>query len=337
MPININTFVAEYFDSKFNRDHLYIIEGCCKRCLRGGKVKYSLEDTSFRELFENGTMEAHQAASSFSCSKFHAAGFTKDVINVNSAPKPCKYPSNCELTCIICRTFIEGEEGVELPDVWPGFTAHKKCLSPCTTPCCRALLPVLPVFMVPNRDLKCEKHRAETLKAPKAPKASKPIKAMPEPPKVMLFRPPMPIKLPKPLPEPVIVTPELGPKPPIKHTSAFKKPSKAKADKFDERGKSKSILNFLHPLQHTKTSEDIKRVLIQSAAEDPPRRFIRNKQTGEIFGEWRGNDAYKIGTDTLLFTKEPAPTNLKFDFTPPKTLSSSADVEKEQDKGEARP
>lgn len=355
MPVDPNTFVADYLESKFNYPNIFITEGCCKRCLRGTKVEYNLEDTSFRELFESGKMEPHQAASSFSCSKFHAAGFTKEVINVNSAPKPCKYPRNCELTCIVCRTFIEGEEGVELPDVWPGFTAHKKCLSPCTTPCCRNLLPVLPVFMVPQRfDLKCERHRVEAPKAVKAVQPPKPVlkpmeapKEQPkEQPKVMLFKPPAPTKLPQPLPEPRIVPPE----PPVKRTFTFKKSPKAKADKFDERGKSKSILNFLqapnipnsfnsptnptnpnNPTNHR--AEEVKRLVIQSAQEDPPRRFIRNKQTGEIFGEWRGNCAYKVGTDTILFTREPEPTNYKFDFTPPKTLTSSA--EKQQDEGEA--
>ena len=244
MPVDPNIFVADYLENKFDHPKIFITEGCCKKCLRGFKVEYSLKDYSFRELFESGKMEPHQAASSFSCSKFHAAGFTKEIINVNSPAKPCKYPNNCETTCIVCRTIIEGEKGVELPDVWPGFTAHKKCLSPCTTPCCRALLPVLPVFMVPQRfDLKCDKHRMVAVKALRPVlKAHEPPKETPrEPPKAMLFKPPTPTRLPQPLPEPRIVPSE----PPVKRTFTFKKPSKAKADKFDERGKSKSILNFL--------------------------------------------------------------------------------------------
>ena len=65
---------------------------------------------------------------------------------------------------------------------------------------------------------------------------------------------------------------------------------------------------------------------MQSAAEIPPRRFIRNKETGEVFGYWKGNQAFHIETDEPLFPYEPKPinTNVKFDYTPPYCLSNPA-------------
>jgi hypothetical protein len=319
-------FVANYIEDKYEIPHVFITEGCCKRCLRGTPVKYNLKNTSFKELMENGTMEPYQAASSFHDSKFHAASFTNDVINVNSDPKPCKYPRNCEVKCIICTTLVENDEGTEI-DTWPGFTVHKKCLGICTTPCCRKLLPVLPVYMSPQRaNLKCERHQDK--KESKQP-PPKPLKKANPSPTQPIYQAPKPTRLPEPLPEPRIVPAD----PPIKRTFSFKKPPSAKASKFDERGKSKCILAFFHaPITE---QEQIKQAVAKVKQDDPTRRFLKNSKTGEIFGERRGGVAYHLVTGERLFTSDTPPCNVKYDFTPPKTLTSS--LEQEQQEGNPRP
>ena len=329
--MNVKNFVSDYLESRYAFPHVFITEGCCKRCLRGTPVKYNLEDTTFKELMDNGKIEAHQAACCFSCSKFRPGSFANELINVSSIPKPCKYPRNCHLTCIICRALVEGEEGAELPDVWPGFTAHKQCLGRCTQPCCGKLLPVLPIYMYPQRsDLKCDAHKDKR----KTPVLK--LHTPREPPK-MIYQAPKPTRLPPPPPEPRIVPPE----PVVKKTLTFKRPAtKAKADKFDEKGKSRNILAFFHaPTKQGETVEEIAQAVMQSAEEDPPRRFIRNSKTQEIFGYWQGDCAYHIETGEPLpnFNKKPysaytAP-NVKLDFTPPITLTSS--IEEEKNKGKA--
>lgn len=330
--MNVKNFVSDYLESRYNFPHVFITEGCCKRCLRGTPVKYSLEDTTFKELMENGAMEAHQAACSFSCSKFRPGSFANELINVNSAPKPCKYPKNCDLTCIVCRALIEGEEGAELPDVWPGFTAHKQCLGRCAHPCCGKRLPVLPIYMFPQRsDLKCDAHK-DTKKTPKAPIMH--AKMVPAEPPRQIYQAPKPTRLPPPLQEPRVVPPE----PAVKKTFTFKKPAtKAKADKFNEKGRSKDILAFFRSPKQGETAEEVVQAVAQSAKEDPPRRFIRNSKTQEIFGFWEGDRAYHIETlePLRMFNqREYIAPKVKLDFTPPITLTSS--IEEEQHKGKAR-
>lgn len=328
--MNVKNFVSDYLESKYNFPHVFITEGCCKRCLRGTPVKHSLETTSFKELMENGAMEAYQAACCFSCSKFRPGSFANEVINVNSAHKPCKYPGNCHLACIVCRALIEGEEGAQLPDVWPGFTAHKQCLGRCTHPCCGKFLPVLPIYMYPQRsELKCDAHKG-TSKTFKTPMNAKMVPV--EPPK-KIYQAPKPTRLPPPLPEPRIVPPEHA----VKKTFTFKKPTtKAKADKFNEKGKSKDILAFFHSPKQGETKEEVAQAVAQSARQDPPRRFIRNSKTQEIFGYWDGDRAYHIETMEplrMFDRREYIAPRVKLDFKPPKTLTSS--IEEEQDKGKA--
>jgi hypothetical protein len=345
--MDVKNFVSDYLESKYDFPHVFITEGCCKRCLRGTPTKYNLKETTFKALMEGGKMEPHQAANCFCCSKFRPGSFANELINVHSDPKPCKYPRNCHLTCIVCRALVEGEEGAELPDVWPGFTAHKKCLSRCAQPCCGKLLPALPIYMYPQRsELKCDAHKDRPKKPPmQAPRANQSI-----------YQAPKPTRLPQPSPEPRA-------EPGVKKTATFKKAvsnaPKAKADKYDEKGKSRNILAFFHaPTKKKEEEQEVAQAVMQSAKEDPPRRFIRNSKTQEIFGYWQGDCAYHIETGQPLanFNKKPssyAPPSAKLDFTPPITLASAAEakaaeakaasmtsitsspIEEEQNKGES--
>jgi hypothetical protein len=61
------------------------------------------------------------------------------------------------------------------------------------------------------------------------------------------------------------------------------------------------------------------------------RRFIRNKETGDVFGYWKGNTAYHIETDELLFSNESklsklSNPNTKFHYTPPICLSNPGPI-----------
>lgn len=344
-------FVSNYLESKFPYNSIYITEECCKRCLRShSKVRHNLEETSFKELMETGRMEAHQAAYVFHAgSAFHKACLKNDILNVKAEGKPCKYPGNCESTCIVCHSLIESD-GVELPDYWPGFKAHKKCVTPCQHTGCKSFIPTLPVYMRPERvEAVCAVHaKSKTqpkmirvaVSKPSNPILVKPIAPItqitpitqtPSPQPNKIYQEPKPTRLPQPPPEPRIV---FEPKAqPVKRTFSFKKPVKAKAEKFDERGKSRSIIGFFHsnnsnssdnPNSPNNSKEKELQAVMQSAAEIPPRRFIRNKETGEVFGYWKGNQAFHIETDEPLFSNEPKPinTNVKFDYTPPICLSN---------------
>ena len=343
-PSTVN-FVADYLECKYPYSSIQITEECCKKCIRAHKsTKYNLENTSFKDLIERGAMEPHQAANAFHAgSAFHKACLKSDIISVKADGKPCKYPGNCELNCIVCRSLIEND-GVELPDYWPGFKAHKKCVTPCLHPGCKSFLPTLPVYMrVERSEALCAMHanpksqpkmiRVAAIK-PSNPILVKPVtpQKYPNPPQVnkmiKIYQEPKPTRLPQPLPEPRIVPEPVK----VKKTFSFKKQTKAKADKFDEHGKSKSIIAFFHsdPSNQSNPSNPFKptqlqiQAVMQSAKEEPPRRFIRNKETGDVFGYWKGNTAYHIETEEPLFSNESKPTNTKFDYTPPFCLSNPA-------------
>jgi hypothetical protein len=87
-----------------------------------------------------------------------------------------------------------------------------------------------------------------------------------------IYQEPKPTRLPQPPPEPHIVVEPVK----VKRTFSFKKQTKAKADKFDEHGKSRSIIAFFHSNSNTpkigpkstKTSNELQAVM-QSAKEEP--------------------------------------------------------------------
>jgi hypothetical protein len=283
------------------------------------------------------------------------------IINMNSAEIPCKYPGNCNLTCIICRSLITNGDDVEL-DIWPGFKVHRNCTGRCLYPCCSRLIPTLPAYLSLRSTL-CNVHMGSTFQPvmgakvviPMIPMTPNPIQPGPTPDRKAfrpisrpisqpisprLFPPPTPTRLPQPLPEPRIV-PEV-----VKKTCSFKSNSKsnskkAKDDKFDETGRSADILNFfLSPsTKHPPPKKEI-------PATPEPRRFIKNKETGVIFGYWKGDQAYHIDTDQPLFTQTKY-SNIKFDFTPPVSLLDKLDDkldfsrtpanEEKQDEGGASP
>jgi hypothetical protein len=208
-------------------------------------------------------------------------------------------------------------DDVEL-SIWPGFKVHKACTTLCLHPCCGERLPTLPAYLSLQRStLMCERHKDSNV-------FQKLVISRP------LVPPSRPTRLPQPPPEPRIVPPE----PVIKKTHCFKKQPKAKAEKFDERGKSINILSFFGgptDIKEFKELKELKELKVQQAAlaaskrEDAPRRFIRRKDTGEIFGYWKNDQAYSTEDDKPLnfksdFNRVPYSSNIKFDFTPPISL-----------------
>ncbi len=79
------------------------MEGCCRKCLRGTPSGYNLQKNFIKHPY-----------------------LRDSVINMKSEEKPCKYPGNCDLKCVLCFSLIINSDDVEL-DIWPGFKVHKAC------------------------------------------------------------------------------------------------------------------------------------------------------------------------------------------------------------------
>jgi hypothetical protein len=344
----VKSYVADCLKQKYHRPCITVMEGCCRKCLRGTPAGYNIKKKPINELMDEGIIDPYQMASAFHIGSAYQTPYFKDiVINMKSEERPCKYPGNCNLTCVLCFSLIMNSDGVEL-DIWPGFQVHKACTTPCLYPCCRQRLPTLPAYLSLQRStLMCDLHKAfQKLTIPALPK--KPI-----------YPPPKPISLPQPLPEPKScpLEPKSGPSEPksgpsepksgpsepksglsvVKKTFSFKKQPRAKADKF-ERGNNASILNFFpSPKADAKKIQDKiqETALAASKRDDAPRRFLRNKETGVIFGYWKGDQKFRLDNDEPLEFKssqypsyeKPYGSNITFDFTPPITLSNPSNDE----------
>lgn len=317
---DVKAFVADCLRQKYNRPSISVMEGCCRKCLRGTPTVHNLKKKPIKELMDEGEINPFQIASAFHIGSAYQTPYFKDtVISMKSEERPCKYPGNCNLTCVLCFSFINSD-GV---DLCSGFQAHKACTTACLHPCCKQRLPTLPAYLSTQRsNLMCDLHKDSNVFQKLS--ISTPIHKKP------ILPPPRQISLPAPLPEPKVV-PQLTP---VKKTFAFKKQPKAKADKF-ERGNDVSILNFFQSPNHgpnAKTNQNAKKQAVALAASklpDAPRRFIRNKETGEIFGYWKGDQKFRFDNDEPLEFKsqfnpqeKPYGSNITFDFTPPITLSN---------------
>lgn len=333
MPFDVNTFVSDYLKQKYSRPCITIMEGCCRKCLRGKPVGYNLKQKSIKDLMDDGEIDPYQIASAFHIGSAYQSPYFKDsIINMKSEAEPCKYPGNCDLKCVLCFSLIVNKDDVEL-DIWPGFKVHKACTSLCLFPCCQKRLPTLPAYLSLQRStLMCDMHKDSNafhkVSISTATAVQERMEAMSK--KKVQHHTPKPIKQPQPLPNPEIPNQPSGvliisSEPAVKKTFSFKRPlGKAKADKFDERGKSKSILKFFEtPKAAAAKAKKIANedALKASKTDEAPRRFLRNKETGEIYGEWRGDHAYHIETNELLFTRDKTShatgRPVKFDFTPP--------------------
>lgn len=311
----VKAFVSDCLRQKYHGPCITVMDGCCRKCLRGTPITHNIKKKSVRELMDEGEINPFQIASAFHIgSAYQAPYFKNAIINVKSEEKPCKYPGNCNQTCVLCFSFINSD-GV---DLCSGFQAHKACTSPCLYPCCKQRLPTLPAYLGAQRsDLMCDVHKDSD--AFKRLSISPPFQKKP------IYPPPKPISLRPPEPKTVPL--------PVKKTFVFKKLPKAKASKF-ERGNDVSILDFFkspNP-QNPKNPKDTKQAdaLAASKRPDAPRRFIRNKETGEVFGYWKGDQKFRIDNDEPLEFKsqseKPYGSNITFDFTPPITLTNPSNT-----------
>lgn len=305
---DVKDIVCGTLARKYHRTSITAMEGCCRKCHRGTPAIYNLKKKSIPELMDEGVIDPYQTASAFHIgSAYQAPYFKNTVINMKSEEAPCKYPGNCNLTCVLCFSLIMNSDGVEL-DIFSGFQVHKACTTLCLHPCCRRRLPTLPAYLSPQRSpLMCDLHK-------KSNAFQKLLITIPV--KKPICPPPRPISLP--LPEPKYV-----PVAPVKKTFSFKKQPKAKADKFERRDNT-SLLNFFHSPKLIKAADKKAQeaALAASKRDDAPRRFIRNKETGEIFGYWKGDQKFRIDNDEPLEFKstsyeKPYGSNITFDFTPP--------------------
>lgn len=342
MPFNATEYMIHYIEEKYKSNTIQIIENCCKRCLRGPTTIYDLRQISISDLISSGKIEPQLAVNAIHTGSAYHSTYLKDkIINVNSECVPCKYPANCNLTCVVCRGFIINRDEVQL-DIWPGFFAHRACICACLYPGCKKFLPIPPTYLYLHRTvLMCEDHRsADALyKASlistrtgmtNTNNAQKPDTNRPcienrthqiATPKLSVQagnerqegNPAMnPVKRNEPISR---HTPQLQ----TKASIITKRPKKqAKADKFEEKGRSADITSFFAaPLNKPRCKQ-------KAQTEDhEPRQLIRNKSTGEVFAYWKGNVAHHIETDEVLFTRENKELtshprrNKKLDFTPP--------------------
>lgn len=336
MPFDVNAFVSDYLKKKYHRPCITVMDGCCRRCLRGTPSGYNLQKNPIKQLMDDGVIDPYQIASAFHIgSAFHAPYFKDSVINMKSESKPCKYPGNCDLKCVLCFSLIVNSDDVEL-DIWPGFKVHKACTSLCLFPGCKKRLPTLPAYLSLQRStLMCEMHKDSSAFQKLSISTATSVQERKEAMSVKKNAQTVSIECAKGQlqngPERTAVgnVTVILSESPIKKTVLFKKPlGKAKADKFDERGKSKSIFNFFQTPRVAAAKEAIniqENALKASKLDSAPRRFLRDRETGEIYGEWRGNDAFHIETGELLFTRCSNAPGLpaKFDFSPP---TSAADL-----------
>lgn len=307
---DVKAFVVDCLRQKYKQPNIKLMEGCCRKCLRGTPITHNIKKKPLEELMDEGVINPYQIASAFHIGTAYQAPYFKNtVISMISEEKPCKYPGNCNLTCVLCFSFINSD-GV---DLCSGFQAHKGCTTACLHPCCKQRLPTLPAYLSTQRStLMCDLHKDSNVFQ---------RLSISNPTKKPILPPPRQISLPAPLPEPKIVPP-VAQLTPVKKTLAFKKQPKAKADKF-ERGNDVSILNFFQSPNLTKQKQIQEAALAASKLPDAPRRFIRNKETGVIFGYWKGDQKFRFDNDEPLeFKEKPYGSNITFDFTPPINLSN---------------
>jgi hypothetical protein len=334
MPFDVKKFVADYINRKYNRPCITVMDGCCRKCLKGTASGYCVKKRPIEGLMNEGIIDPYQIASAFHNGSVHYAPYFKEmVINMNSEEKPCKYPGTCELKCVLCHSLIVNRDDIEL-DIWPGFKVHKACTSPCLYPGCMKRLPTLPAYLSLQRStLMCDLHKDTNTFQKLSMSVSSTLheykESITKNPQIFIS-----VKQPRP-PQLSSVSRIAQSEQPAKKTFTFKKPpGKAKADKFDERGKSKSILGFFKTPGAEAAAK--KRITVQeqsqqtnksSNEENAPRRFIKKKETGEIFGYWKGNSAYHIETDEILFTRtdtfNETSRPVKFDFVPPISINES--------------
>jgi hypothetical protein len=340
MPFDANSFVADYLKQKYHRPCITVMEGCCRRCLRGTPSGYNLQKKSIKQLMNDGVIDPYQIASAFHIgSAFHAPYFKDSVLNMKSEASPCKYPGNCDLKCVLCFSLIVNSDDVEL-DIWPGFKVHKACTSLCLFPGCQKRLPTLPAYLSLQRStLMCETHKdsnafqklsISTATAVQERREAMSVKKPAHSVSVECAK-----KLHQNRPEQTTSSSVsmVASESVVKRTVLFKKPlGKAKADKFNERGKSRSIFNFFQT-PRAAAAKEARAVqddaLKGSKLDSAPRRFLRDKETGEIYGEWRGDSAFHIETNELLFTKSSTTHGLpvKLDFSPPISTVISSRIE----------
>lgn len=330
MSFDVKAFVADHFKRRYHRPCITVMDGCCRTCLRGTPSGYDLKKKSIKDLMDEGKIDPYQIASAFHIgSTYYPPYFKESVVNMKSVAAPCQYPGNCNLKCVLCFSLIMNSDDVEL-DIWPGFKVHKSCTSPCQFPCCPKRLPTLPAYLSLQRStLMCELHQDSNAFNRLSVSTATSIQERKEALKLGLNSSLKYMKIPE-----LSIPSEPAAKIPsqLKKTHSFKQPavtSKAKADKFDERGKSKSIFNFFQTPKAAaaKAKKKIQEEAIKaSKLDDAPRRFIKNKETGEVFGYWNGNNAYHIETNELLFTRDTSTNGVhtKFDFSPPVSLAEFA-------------
>jgi hypothetical protein len=349
-------YMASFLDHHYKGHSIQIQHGCCRKCLKHGKpVIHNLATQPWSSLFADGIINPYQTASVFfPGSQFHMAHFKKPILDLSAPELPCKYPATCELTCLMCNKYIDGP-GIELKD-WPGFKVHAQCTTKCQYTACQTRLPDFPAYIHYQRSqFLCEEHhltrgfqcmslgsvnpttpvsnprhvhRISAVTPKLLSQAVKEIKEKMETPKPksILLRTSTTTKEPT-TPRKEDMQIEQRPVTPqptqIKKTVTFKKhPGRAKADKFNG-DKSKSITDFfrspmMSPAKAIKQPPPV--------PEEPPRRFIRDKQ-GVIYAYWKGDAAHCIDTDTVLFRsshfsgKRVYAPKCKLDFTPPQRFT----------------
>jgi hypothetical protein len=273
-------FVSDYLECKYHRTYITVLNGCCRQCLRGTPSVHDLRRTTFRELMKSGEIEPYQIANAFfTGSDFHSPCFKTPVINM-SPEIACKFPGNCNLTCIVCQSLIVNHDEVEV-DIWPGYKAHKNCTKPCIFPCCTKRIPTLPAYMGKSK-FHCDKHGEKVVKVREVREV-----------KVREVR-------------------DL-------------KVRELKIHKVEGR-----ISDFFQ--------SPIQQIQIKPIQKETP-RFIKRKDTGEIFGYWKGDSAFKLNDEPLHFKPKVYP---KLDFKEPYSLSNPKPKDKstpdeEQDKSNTSP
>lgn len=333
MPINATEYMTEYLEGKYPYEYLTILENCCQSCLRGSAVKHDLTKLSVRDLFKSGAIDPDLAINSIHTGSAYHSTYIKTTIidpRISREKHKCSHPGNCNLTCVVCRGLIVNGDNVSV-DRWPGFSVHKACVTRCLYPCCQNYLPTLPAYMCLQRPaLMCETHKSSDMLR-KAPPAARVEKRKPIPGPIVPAE--RPISLPQPPTEPKIVPPD----PPAKKTFQFKRPpQKAKADKFQEGGRSKDLRVFfggLNPVKKSNPTSDPKaggKRLVKITGGGtmeidlegiPGRRYLKCKSNEEIFGYREGGKAYHILTGEELFQGDPSARAgvkpLKLDFSAP--------------------
>lgn len=261
---------------------------------------------AWKRLLDADMVDAYQALSVFDPGhvkngiKYRRSQFVRPLFTISKPGQPCQNQAKCDPRCLMCWGLLDAEtQETVSPQPWPHLKVHQKCCTKCEHPGCQAFLPALQRSLPCRAPSTCPMHA----KAPMRPAAPPPDLLLPP----VILSPPAKTHLPA-----------------VKTIIKRPEPAKTRLDKINAQTKSPSVAGFFASPQ---------RQAVPAPAE-PPRRFLRDKKSGEPYAYVVGGTAFHVDTHLPLFQDQP-PVRTKFDFTPPTATHLDQHAAQQQDPADA--